>query len=411
MLILIFFNQNIRNVTKKNHIGVIKITNSQTDFTTKYIIDAKFIIKGVVEKSDIVGAVFGQTEGLLLDLDLRDLQKSGRIGRIEVENESKEGVSEGLIKIPSSLTRKETALLAATIETVSRVGPCEAEIKLIEIKDVRETKRKQIIERAAELLKEWDSKSMEPSEIEEKIDNDIKLGEITSWGPEKLPAGPEINDSSEIIIVEGRADVLNLLRIDVKNTVAVQGTEIPKSIIDLTKSKSTVTAFLDGDRGGTIILNELLQIAKIDYVARAPDGYEVEELTRKQMIKALQNKRPINKLNKKDMPKDESKENALSNILKKLKVKNEDLIIEEINNIKPGKSIGFNKKMNKLFEMSVGEIFKKIRDYKDVTYIIIDGVLTKRLLSICVNLKIKFIACKTKENKLRVPKNISIYFF
>jgi len=279
---------------------VIKITNSQTDFTTKYIIDAKFTIKGVVEKSDIVGAVFGQTEGLLLDLDLRDLQKSGRIGRIEVENESKEGVSEGVIKIPSSLTRKETALLAATIETVSRVGPCEAEIKLIEIKDVRETKRKQIIERATELLKEWDSKSMEPSEIEEKIDKDIKLGEITSWGPEQLPAGPEINESPEIIIVEGRADVLNLLRIDVKNTVAVQGTEIPKSIIDLTKSKSTVTAFLDGDRGGTIILNELLQLAKIDYVARAPDGYEVEELTRKQMIKALQNKRPMNKLNKKD---------------------------------------------------------------------------------------------------------------
>jgi len=390
---------------------VIKITNSQTDFTTKYIIDAKFTIKGVVEKSDIVGAVFGQTEGLLLDLDLRDLQKSGRIGRIEVENESKEGVSEGVIKIPSSLTRKETALLAATIETVSRVGPCEAEIKLIEIKDVRETKRKQIIERATELLKEWDSKSMEPSEIEEKIDKDIKLGEITSWGPEQLPAGPEINESPEIIIVEGRADVLNLLRIDVKNTVAVQGTEIPKSIIDLTKSKSTVTAFLDGDRGGTIILNELLQLAKIDYVARAPDGYEVEELTRKQMIKALQNKRPMNKLNKKDMAKDESKENALSKILKKLKVKNEDLIIEAINNIKPGQSIGFNKKMNKIFEMSVGEVFKKIRDYKDLTYIIIDGVLTKRLLSISVNLKIKFIACKNKEDKLRIPNNISIYFF
>ena len=176
---------------------MIKIKNSQTDFTTKYIIDAKFTIKGVVEKSDIVGAIFGQTEGLLLDLDLRDLQKSGRIGRIEVENESKEGISEGEIKIPSSLTRKETALLAATIETVSRVGPCESEIKLIEIKDVRETKRKQIIERAAELLKEWDSKSLEPSEIEEKIDKDIKLGEIISWGPERLPAGPEIDKSPE----------------------------------------------------------------------------------------------------------------------------------------------------------------------------------------------------------------------
>ena len=210
---------------------------NQTDFTTKYIIEAKFLIKGVVEKSDIVGAIFGQTEGLLLDLDLRDLQKSGRIGRIEVENESKEGVSGGMIKIPSSLTRKETALLAATIETVSRVGPCEAEIKLIEISDVRETKRKQIIERAAELLKEWDTKSLESSEIEEKIDTDIKIGEIISWGPDELPAGPEIDTSPEIIIVEGRADVLNLLRIGVKNSIAVQGTQIPKSIIELIGKK------------------------------------------------------------------------------------------------------------------------------------------------------------------------------
>ena len=138
---------------------MIKITSNNVDFTTKYVIEAKFRIKGVVAQSDIVGAVFGQTEGLLLDLDLRDLQKSGRIGRIEVDNESKDGISEGVIKIPSSLTRKETALLAATVETVSRVGPCEAEIELIDIRDVRESKRKQIIERAAELLKKWDQNS------------------------------------------------------------------------------------------------------------------------------------------------------------------------------------------------------------------------------------------------------------
>ena len=187
---------------------MIKITN-QTDFTTKYIIEASFSIKGVVEKSDIVGAVFGQTEGLLLDLDLRDLQKSGRIGRIEVDNVSKEGVSEGIIKVPSSLTRKETALLAATIETVSRVGPCEAVIKLLEIRDVRQTKRKKIIARAAELMKEWDQKSLESSEIEEKMDTDIKLGEIVSWGPEKLPAGPDVDTNPELIIIQDPAKKLN----------------------------------------------------------------------------------------------------------------------------------------------------------------------------------------------------------
>jgi len=393
---------------------VIKIRNNNVDFTTKYIIEAKFKIKGVVEKSDIVGAIFGQTEGLLLDLDLRDLQKSGRIGRIEVENESKEGISEGIIKIPSSLTRKETALLAATVETVSRVGPCEAEIQLIEIRDVREAKRKQIIERAAELLKEWDQKSLEPSEIEEQIDTDIKLGEIISWGPEGLPAGPNVDSSSELILVEGRADVLNLLRIGVKNTVAVQGTQVPKSIKSLAKKKESVIAFLDGDRGGTIILNELLQVAKLDYVARAPEGYEVEELTRKQMIKSLQNKKPVRVTHGTkviERKEHKGKESRLQKLLKKLKVKNYSTIEESFEKIEPGHSIGFNKSLEKLFEIPVGEIFEKIKDFKSTQFLIIDGILTKRLLSLLLKLKIKFIACKNKEEDLKIPEQIIVFFF
>jgi len=393
---------------------VIKITSNNVDFTTKYVIEAKFRIKGVVAQSDIVGAVFGQTEGLLLDLDLRDLQKSGRIGRIEVDNESKDGISEGVIKIPSSLTRKETALLAATVETVSRVGPCEAEIELIDIRDVRESKRKQIIERAAELLKNWDQNSLEPREIEERIDAGIKLGEIISWGPENLPAGPNVDSSKEIIIVEGRADVLNLLRIGVKNTVAVQGTHVPKSVIKLLKTKNPVIAFLDGDRGGTIILNELMQLAKVDFVARAPEGLEVEELTRKQMVKALQNKKPprdkqtSNYKGKKEVT---GKGDLLQKLLKKLKVKNPKAIIDSLEKIEPGHSIGFNKSMEKLFELPVGEVFEKMKEFKSTQFLIIDGILTKRLISLIISMKIKFIACKNKEEKLRVPDQVVVYFF
>jgi DNA primase len=392
---------------------VIKITTN-VDFTTKYVIEAKFKIKGVVEKSDIVGAIFGQTEGLLLDLDLRDLQKSGRIGRIEVTNESKEGISEGTIRIPSSLTRKETALLAATVETVARVGPCEAEIELLDIRDVRESKRKKIIERAAELLKKWDQNSLEPSEIEEKIDTDIKLGEITSWGPENLPAGPDIDSSPELIIVEGRADVLNLLRIGVKNTIAVQGTQVPKSVVKLIKAKSSVIAFLDGDRGGSIILNELLQVAKLDYVARAPEGLEVEELTRKQMIKALQNKKPVGTKYKsatKGKKEVRSKDTLFQKLMKKLKVKNPAAIKESFEKIESGHSIGFNKSLEKLFEIPVGEIFEKIKDFKSTQYLIIDGILSKRLITLLLPMKIKFIACKNKEEELRVPSDITVYFF
>jgi DNA primase len=392
----------------------MKITSNTVDFTTKYVIEAKFKIKGVVAQSDIVGAVFGQTEGLLLDLDLRDLQKSGRIGRIEVDNESKDGISEGIIKIPSSLTRKETALLAATVETVSRVGPCEAEIELIDIRDVRESKRKQIIERAAELLKKWDQNSLESSEIEEKIDAGIKLGEIISWGPENLPAGPNVDSSQELIIVEGRADVLNLLRIGVKNTVATQGTHVPKSVVKLIKTKSPVIAFLDGDRGGSIILNELMQLAKIDFVARAPEGSEVEELTRKQLIKALQNKKPAKDKRtsySKAKKEDTGKDTLLQKMLKKLKVKNQKALIDSLEEIEPGHSIGFNKSMEKLFDLPVGEVFKKIKEFKDTQFLVIDGILSKRLISLIVKMKVKFIACKNKEEKLRVPDQVVVYFF
>ncbi|MBY9015990.1 MAG: DNA primase [Candidatus Lokiarchaeota archaeon] len=393
---------------------MIKITTNSVDFTTKYVIEAKFKIKGVVAQSDIVGAIFGQTEGLLLDLDLRDLQKSGRIGRIEVDNESKEGISEGIIKIPSSLTRKETALLAATVETVARVGPCEAEIELLDIRDVRVTKRKQIIERAAELLKKWDQNSLESSEIEERMDADIKLGEITSWGTENLPAGPDVDSSSEIIIVEGRADVLNLLRIGIKNTIAVQGTQVPKSVVKLIKTKNPVIAFLDGDRGGTIILNELMQLAKVDFIARAPEGLEVEELTRKQMIKALQNKKPVGDKQtsyKKEKKEVTGKDSALQKLLKKLKVKNPKAIIDSLEKIKPGHSIGFNKSLDSLFELPVGEVFEKIKEYKETQFLIIYGILTKRLMPLIISMKIKFIACKNKEEELRVPDQVAIYFF
>lgn len=305
--------------------------------------------------------------------------------------------------------------MAATVETVSRVGPCEAQISLIEIRDVRETKRQKIIERAAELLKKWDQKSLEQSEIEEKIDKDIKLGEIIIWGADNLPAGPEVESDPELIIVEGRADVLNLLRIGIKNTIAVQGTQVPKSVINLAKKKKIVTCFLDGDRGGTIILNELMQLIKLDYVARAPDGYEVEELTRKQMIKALQNKRPAKQL--KDVKKSseeeniyDNKEGALQKYLKKFKIKEESIILEAINTIQTGYSIGFSKSLEKLFEMPVGEIFEKIRNFKDTQYLIIDGILTKRLLSLSINMKIKFIACKNKEEDLSIPTNIDIFY-
>jgi DNA primase len=261
--------------------------------STKYLVKAKINADGVVEKPDVVGAIFGQTEGLLGDeLDLRELQKTGRIGRIEAEVTSKGGRSEGTVIMSSSLDQVETAIIASSLETVDRVGPCKASIKVISIEDVRVVKREKVIERAKELIVELIKNSKDScSDITDSIRKSIQVEEITSYGKDKCPAGPNVEDADAIIVVEGRSDVLNCLRSGIKNAIAVEGTDIPKTIQDLSRKK-TVTAFVDGDRGGELILKELFQVAEVDFVARAPRAQEVEELTQKQLVKCLRNKIP-----------------------------------------------------------------------------------------------------------------------
>ena len=261
--------------------------------TTKYLIQARLEAEGIVEKPDVVGAVFGQTEGLLgEELDLRDLQKSGRIGRIEVDVQSKKGRSEGTILIPSSLDQVETSILAAALETIDRVGPCKATIKVDKVEDTRVTKRNKIIERARSLLSSMVEESKTSgSDLLDEVRQSVQVSEIVSFGAERLPAGPKVSDSDAIIIVEGRQDVLHLLRSGIKNAIAVEGTNVPKTIQELSKERA-LTAFVDGDRGGDLILKELLQVAEVDFIARAPRGKEVEELTQKQIMKCLRNKIP-----------------------------------------------------------------------------------------------------------------------
>ncbi|MDD4137344.1 MAG: DNA primase DnaG [Methanoregula sp.] len=262
--------------------------------TTKYLIHISLTAEGVVEKPDVVGAIFGQTEGLLgEDLDLRDLQRTGRVGRIDVQITSKKGETKGEILISSSLDRAETAILAASLETIDRVGPCVAHVTVESIEDIRVSKRKLIVERAKEILIErFDDGTIDSDELLDDVRQSLRLEKIGSIGEEHAPAGPNVLDSDAIIIVEGRADVLNLLRYGIKNAVAVEGTNIPKSVVDLCEKKTT-TAFFDGDRGGELILKELLQVADIDFVAFSPKGKSVEDMTRKEVIKTLRNKVPV----------------------------------------------------------------------------------------------------------------------
>lgn len=260
----------------------------------KYNVKASFEVDGLIDKPDIVGAIFGQTEGLLGDdLDLRELQKNGRIGRIEVNTQNRGGKTQGQIIVPSSLDMVETAILAAALETVDRVGPCEARVRVERIEDSRNSKRKLVLDRAKMLLKALMTEEMpESKELTELVREDTKVAEVTAYGEDKLAAGPGIAGQPELIFVEGRADVINLLKNGIKNVVAIGGAKVGPTIAKLGREKD-VTVFLDGDRGGDIILRELANATDIDFVARAPPGKEVEELTRKELIKCLRARIPM----------------------------------------------------------------------------------------------------------------------
>ena len=271
-------------------------------YSAKYIIHADVRTSGVVERSDVVGAIFGQTEGLLGDgMDLRDLQEASKVGRIDVDVDSEGGRSFGTITIASGLDRVETAVLAAGLETIERVGPCRANCTVSKIEDARAAKRREIVDRATELLAEFDEETLTSDRLVDEVRERFRESEVVEYGG--LPAGPRVVDSDAIIVVEGRADVRTLLSYGVRNAIAVEGTDIPDAVADLTNERTT-TVLLDGDRGGDLILRELAQVGDIDYVAFAPSGQSVEDLDRAAVVSALRKKLPYDQVSETSTPRE-----------------------------------------------------------------------------------------------------------
>ena len=389
--------------------------------TTKYMIRAHIKAEGIVEKPDVIGAIFGQTEGLLgEELDLRDLQKSARVGRIEVEIEQKDGKSEGTILLPTSLDKVETAILAAALESVDRVGPCKAKITIEKIEDVRVAKRRKVIERAKELLAEIIEESREEGEsISESVRQAVQAEEIVTYGPDHCPAGPNIDKSDSIIIVEGRRDVLNLLKHGVKNVIAVEGTSIPQTIIELSKEKIT-TAFVDGDRGGELILRELLQVAEIDFVARAPPTREVEELPYKLIMKALKNKIPAEQyadmynieIKKKERPqapevqeKAPAKPKESKFVLSSEQERYKNILHDISGTLK---AVLLNKDGKEIKKIPVRELTDDLKKISDVHTVVFDGVVTQRLLDIASDRGISNIVGIKLGNVIKKPTSVRV---
>ncbi len=258
----------------------------------KYQIVAKIVAEGPFQKPDVIGALFGQTEGLLgSDMELRELQKEGKIGRIEVELNSEGGKMSGEITIPTALDKTETTIIAASLETIDKIGPTDATITISEISDVRGSKRDYIMERAKALLAGIANEGMDSTEMENELRESTRISKAVLYGPEGLAAGPNIDAEKELIVVEGRADVVNCLKYGIKNVIGMQGTRFPQTIATLSETKE-LTLFVDGDRGGKLIAQNVSDNAKIAYIASAPDGKEVEELTGKELLMCLRKKVP-----------------------------------------------------------------------------------------------------------------------
>ena len=369
-------------------------------FTIKYVVHAKFEIEGVVEKPDVIGAVFGQTEGLFgPELDLRELQKTGRIGRIEIDLHSKNDRTNGTITIPTSLDRVSTALIAASIESINRVGPCSAKVALEKVEDIREARRKIIIDRAKEILHKWNIESMPTvDEVYKQISETMKLGKVEKYGPEDLPAGPGLSEAKEIILVEGRADIINLMRCGITNTVALEGAKVPESIKKLTKEKES-TALLDGDRGGDLILKELLQVTSVRYAARAPRGKEIEECNCKEITDALDAKVPIAELNKppkREKPKVELPE-TLSKTAKEL--------------VGTLEAVLFNEKLEQIERLPVSQLAEKLQQTSGVDTVIFDGIITQRIVDICSEKNIKTIVASRVSEAVKPALNVELITF
>ena len=387
----------------------------------KYLAKLSFEIDGVVDKADIIGAIFGQTEGLFgPEMNLNELQKNWKVGRIEITSNSNNGKVSGTVIIPMSTDISTVSLIAAAVEQIDKVGPCGSKFKLLSIDDVRAIKRDAIVERAKGIMRDWASKSSsEGEDILRDVTESTQKGKIIAFGKDECPAGPLINSSKDIIIVEGRADVLNLMRAGIENTIAVEGTSVPPTIVELAKTKN-LSAFLDGDRGGDLILRELNSVVKLTKVSRAPRGKEVEDLTPVEILENL-DKKPEKDLDKKPEngfkgrgfprrreysnrsysrdkePYSRDKEPYSRDRQEKEYSKIEefpDELVTKAKEIIPDlegslEAHIYDSNIKEILKIPVNELVKTLETTDNSEHIVFDGIITQRLIEVAESNKVK----------------------
>ncbi|QUC64989.1 DNA primase [Nitrosopumilus sp. K4] len=337
----------------------------------KYHVKLSFEVDGLVERADIIGAIFGQTEGLLgPEMNLNELQRVSKVGRIEVNSKSTANTTAGDALLPMSTDIDTCALIAAGIESIDKVGPFDCSFKLESIDDVRAAKKDDIVKRAKEIKQRWATKTVSEGESMLKDVHAGDSGKLTTYGPSKLTCSSGVFDANWIILVEGRADVINLLRSGYDNALAIEGAKIDESIKELCSSKDTIVAFTDGDRAGGFILKELKSVVPIDYELRADTGIEVEELSPERIDEIL---RPI---------ADQIKSGGEAPVLKS---EDDKPLADMAAKVFPDlnetlEAVALDADQKEIFKVPISEVVSKLSTQSGIKYLFLDGIITQRLL-------------------------------
>jgi DNA primase len=377
----------------------------------KYHVKLKFDVDGIVEKADIIGAIFGQTEGLLgPEMNLNELQKLSKVGRIEVNVDTKSNTTKGDALLPMSTDISTAALISAAIESIDKVGPFQGKFVLVGIDDIRAIKKKVIVDRAKKIIQEWATKTIsEGEEMLRDVYDASKPGKLTTFGKAQLACGTGVFDSPYIILVEGRADVINLLRAGFDNSIAIEGAKIDETITNLTSGKKVI-AFLDGDRAADLILKELQGLVKIDKVLRAPAGKEVEECTPleiseilKEVIEPTGEQYDVPVRQQKNVKKSKNYENNNTAYEDSSNINNNaDNAVEDpqiasvIKEVYPQinetlEAMILDNSMQVLLKIPVSEIIKRLDSLEGARFLVLDGIITQRLIDAAYKAGIEFV--------------------
>ena len=269
-------------------------------------------------------------------------------------------------------------------------------------------------------MRDWASKSSsEGEDILRDVTQSTQKGKVIAFGKDECPAGPLINSSKDIIIVEGRADVLNLMRAGIENTIAVEGTSVPPTIVELAKTKN-LSAFLDGDRGGDLILRELNSVVKLTKVSRAPRGKEVEDLTPVEILENLDkkpekdwNKKPENGFKGRGFPRRREYSNRSYSRDKESYTRDKesysrdrqekeyskieefpDELVTKAKEIIPDlegslEAHIYDSNIKEILKIPVNELVKTLETTDNSEHIVFDGIITQRLIEVAESNKVK----------------------